>query len=156
MAHYLNRERMRIVERNDRGNVVYRKMYKFGDEVDTSHIEETHLENLINDGVFVDSEDALTGWRPRIGGAYPGSQAVGAAGVAAADHSDIEDPGASPEEKKAASGDDGDDDLDNPQDVDKYSSMDYAELQAAAKAADVPANQSADDLRAALREHDES
>lgn len=151
-TYYLNRERFRVVERNDRGNVVYRKMYKFKDEVDVSHIDETHVENLVASGALVQSKDDLTGWTgPR--GPYPGSQAVGAAGVSAADHSEIDDPGASPEEKKAASGSVDDDD---PEDVDQFSSMDYAELQAAAKAADIPANQSAEDLRAALRAGDES
>lgn len=141
--HFLNRERMRVVQRNDRGSVTYRKQYKFGDEVDVSHLDETQVKNLLKSKALVKSKDDLTGW---TGHTYPG-QVTGAALRQGEDHADIADPGASPEEKGEV------DDDDDPEDVDQFSSMDYGQLQDAAKAASppIPANQSADELRAALR-----
>lgn len=150
MADYLNRERMRVVERNEKGNVTYRKRYRFGDKVDVSHMDEDHAENLRNSGVLVGSKEDLRdlsrGTNP-----YPGSRVTGAATGEAGDHSEIE-PEAVPEsdEQHTDSTDEGDD----GHVVDQFDAMDYSELQDAAKKADPPiaANQSADELRAALRE----
>lgn len=146
MTYYLNRERMRVVERNDRGAVTYRKSYKFGDEVDTDHLVEGRLDVLTADGSLVESKGDL---KERRRGAvpYPGSRVTGAATGEPADHSEIEGPGA------GETGDE-DEDEDAPENVDQYSEMDYGELQDAAQSADPPiaANQSADNLRKALRE----
>jgi hypothetical protein len=149
MTDFLNREAMRVVERNDRGAVTYRKRYRLGDEVDVSHIEESHVENLRESGVLVSSKDDVTG---RGGGQspYPGSQVTGAATGEAADHSEIADEDDyGPENEQDSEQTDG-------EVVDEYSEMDYSELQTAAKSAGLNAGGSADDLRARLREHDAS
>jgi hypothetical protein len=75
---------------------------------------------------------------------YPGSQVTGAATGEAADHSEIAEDADEDEGSERTDG----------EVVDQYSGMDYGELQDAAREADppIPANQSADNLRAALRE----
>jgi len=145
---------MRVVERNDKGNVTYRKKYKFGDEVDTDHLDETHVENLVNSGALVESEDDLTGWNG-LGAAGSGTAVTGAATAEAADHSDLaegEDRGPEdPEDNTLEGSDDGD-----QHDVDEYDAMDYAELQTEAKQRSLNAGGSAQDLRARLRADDEA
>lgn len=149
MAYFLNRERMRVVEKNDRGVVTYRKKYKFGDEVDTDHIEANHVENLVSTGALVESEDDLR--ERRMGqGPVPGSLVAGAATGPSADHAEIVD--------NADDYEDGETDAstatspgETPAVVTEFDEMDYQELQAAAREADIPANQSAENLRSALR-----
>jgi hypothetical protein len=140
---YLNRPRFRVVNRDDRGRVIYRKRYVFGDEVDTSKMDENHVDRLVASGALVDSEDDL-GTRPGRMNPYPGSQVTGAATGEAADHSEIAEDADEDEGSERTDG----------EVVDQYSGMDYGELQDAAREADppIPANQSADNLRAALRE----
>lgn len=173
---FLNREAMRVVEKNDRGLVTYRKRYKFGDEVDTDHIDDVQVENLTKSGVLVESEDDLTG-RGGPQGPYPGSQVTGAATGEARegpdpdapeDFEDGEDPRPegqvfeAPEEQVDPAT------VPSPQDIteagglevepaDRYASMDYSELQEAAKAADLRyVGVSAEDLKSSLRANDNS
>lgn len=139
MAYLLNREAMRVVERNDRGNVTYRKRYKRGDEVDVSHIDDAQVENLVESGALVQSEDDLS--EPESAGATsPVSGPHGAATGEAEDHSDLDEDSSSDDEDH---------------DVDQYDSMDYSELQAEAKRRDLSAGGSAQDLRARLRDSDD-
>lgn len=141
MAPYvLNSEAMRVVERNERGNVTYRKRYRKGDEVDTSHMDEAHVASLVEDGLLVESEDDLSD-SVDAGDLAPTSGPFGAA---------TGEPGdaTAPEESGTEQSED-DDAL-----VDEYSSMDYAQLQKAAKDRDLSAGGSADDLRARLRADD--
>lgn len=145
MTVYLNRERMRVIEKNERGVVVYRKKYRFGDEIDTDHLTEGREDALLESGVFVESKDDL---RTRRGGLVPyrGSEVTGAGTGEGSERTEYDAP---PEEQPEAQND-GED----VEPADEYSGMDYNELQDAAKAADppIPANQSADALREALRE----
>lgn len=60
MGLILAAEALRVVNRNDRGIVTYRKRYKKGDEVDVSKMEKAHVENLKEEGSLVDSEDDLS------------------------------------------------------------------------------------------------
>lgn len=156
MAYYLNRERMRVVERNDRGNVSYRKKYVFGDEVDTSKIDDAQVESLVNSGALVEDRDNLK--RRREGNVpFPGSQVAGAATAPSADHSehfDVEDEDDGETDPSTAQTP-GEDAL-QPEEVDDYTSMDYAELQQEAKSRDLNAGGSANDLRARLRADDDA
>jgi hypothetical protein len=133
--------------------VIYRKMYKFGDKVDTSHLVEGRAEALVESGALVESKDDL---RTRRSGLVPrvGSRVTGAATAPPADHSEHFDVDEDEDDTESQTADDGKgEDPDNPEDVDEFTGMDYGELQDAAKAASPPiaANQSADDLRDALR-----
>lgn len=142
MGYILNTEAMRVVTRNERGNVDYRKRYRKGDEVDTSKMDEAHVQNLIERGTLVQSEDDLTeqesatGTSP-VSGPYGASTEV------------------TPEtEAAAASTPEAQPDSNAVEDVDEYSDMDYASLQREAKERDLSAGGSADDLRARLRADD--
>lgn len=53
----LNAAAMRVVEKNDRGIVTYRKRYKRGNVVDVSHIDPAHVEALVRAGRLVDPDD---------------------------------------------------------------------------------------------------
>ena len=155
MGHILNRERLRVVERNERGAVTYRKRYKKGDEVDTSHIDDARVQNFLDTGVLVESEDDLS--EPESATA---TSPTGGPFGAATTHSDATGV---PEDDQVEEGTDDsgefDDEADDPNadladdehDVDEYDSMDYAELQQAAKAKGVSASGSAVDLRNRLR-----
>lgn len=170
MTYYLNRERMRVVERHpERGNVTYRKRYTFGDEVDTSHLDEDHLQSLVDHGVFVESEDDLTGWRG-YGTPGAGTALTGAATGPSAEHSEIaedaddrgpEDPAentldSDPSADEAASDPNAPDttDLDNPSTVDRYDEMDHGQLQNEAGSRGLSKGGSAQTLRSRLREAD--
>ena len=163
-SYYLNRERMRVVKRNDKGNVTYRKRYRFGDKVDVDHLEEGRTEALVESGALVTSKDDL---KSRRAGAVPrpGSQVTGGATREAADHSEIADEDDyGPEEEQtefdvedeesdseASLTDGADADENDVEPADEYASMDYRELQAAARNKDINPSQSAEALREALR-----
>lgn len=173
MTHYLNTEQMRVVEKNDRGVVKYRKRYKFGDEVDTSHMDEDRVKHLTERGSLVTSKDDLTRRRGPVA-PYPGSGVAGAASAPSGDHADL-DPDAPATQEEALEQADGDTDAlvapedagdqtgeggavaeggegDDTEMVDKYSSMDYKELQDASKEADLQyVGISADQMRDNLR-----
>jgi hypothetical protein len=172
MGYYLNREAFRVVERNDRGNVTYRKRYRRGDEVDVSHIDETHVENLVNSGALVESEDDVQ----ETPEATAQSQGAAAQASVAGDLGSTatgapEEPVEVPEDQMGdvEESDDeaqasGDADPDHPnvggssspeqvEEVDEFSAMDRGELQAAAKRANVSTSGSTDTLRARLREN---
>lgn len=147
---FLNRESMRVVQRNDRGAVTYRKRYKFGDEVDVEHLDEGREDALLESGALVESEDDL---RPRRSGnvPVPGSQVTGAATGEAADHSehfDVPDDDDETDASTAVSPGE------TPEVTDEYTSMDYAELQGEAKGRGLNAGGSANDLRERLRADD--
>ena len=58
MKYILNREATRVVQRNEKGTVTYRKRYKKGDVVDVSYIDPTQVENLVASGALVVEDDA--------------------------------------------------------------------------------------------------
>ncbi len=141
MGYILNRERLRIVERNERGSVVYRKRYKRGDEVDTDHIDDARVQNFLDTGVLVESEDDLD--EPESAGATsPTGGPFGAATTGSGEGQGVEE------------GSDDGEGSDDEHDVDQYDAMDYGELQQAAKSRNLNAGGSAEDLRTRLREAD--
>lgn len=148
MAHVLNREALRVVERNDRGIVTYRKRYRKGDEVDTSHMDEAHVEALVESGALVASGDDLSE-QGSATATEPTSPPFGASTQGPGDATLTE----------ATSGDGGPTEGSNASDedeheVDRYDAMDYAELQAEAKSRGLNAGGSGTDLRDRLREAD--
>lgn len=159
MGYVLRTEAMRVVNRNERGVVTYRKRYRRGDEVDTSKMDEAHVEALIKKGTLVSSEDDLPETES-AGATTPVSPPFGAAtapstpGTLGPDADEIE--GSTPDDG-TEDADTADADVDEEEhDVDAYDSMDYAALQAEAKKRDLNAGGSAQDLRVRLRADDES
>lgn len=183
MALRLNREALRVVQRNDRGLVTYRKRYKFGDEVDTEKMVPEQVERLKESGALVESEDdlaepvdamALPPVSGPFGAATEGSSETVAYGSGdtsttvpvGPDNSDDstgepevdadrEDttPG-TPDEGPSVSDGVQPEDPDNPPLVDQYAEMDYATLQQEAKSRDLSAGGSAEDIRNRLRTAD--
>lgn len=176
MTLYLNRERMRVVQRDDRGRVTFRKTYKQGQEVNPDHLNVGSEERLLASGTLVESKDDVKKWQG-YRRSFGAPMLTGAATGEAGDHADLGD---APETDGGESevGEDGETTLDapdpdadesNPDDggedddglpddeaehqVDQFDAMDYGELQDAAKNHEPPiaANQSAAELRAALR-----
>jgi hypothetical protein len=172
MTHYLNREQMRVVKTNDKGRVVKRKRYSFGDEVDVSLLDEDRVEALTEKGTLVTSKDDLdkhAGYRNAVGTASQrrGQATTVAGAVGAAGAKSPEDVGAAPEDAESTTLDpepthegepqgeatEKDDDENDGELVDEYSAMDYSELQEAAKDKGLKyVGVSADDLRTNLRE----
>lgn len=169
MVYILNTGAMRVVEKNDKGNVTYRKRYKRGDEVDVDHLEEGRLDVLLAAGTLVESEDDLSEVQD-AGSISPVSGPFGAASAhqdgttpAAPPVEPVQDEGSvaantltpsNPEsaiEPPAQTEGEGDDDV---EEVDQYSEMDYPTLQKTAKARDLNAGGSGDEIRARLREDD--
>ena len=138
MAYYLNTEALRVVKRDERGRVIYRKRFKKGQEVDTSEMEDFRVQQLVEKGTLVESEDDVDG-AADAGDTSPVSPPFGA---------EAGDAGEATAAGQQASTD--------GEDVDEYSSMDYATLQKTAKDRNLNAGGSADDLRARLREDDAS
>jgi hypothetical protein len=182
MTLYLNREAMRLVKTNDKGRVTKRKRYKFGDEVDETFFDgsdqEGRLDTLLEKGTLVESEDDLdrrAGFKYATTGVGSASQrrgqattvdaAVGAAGASprpgdagtplpdAEEGALVPEPTHEDEDQGAGAPADSEDDVEM---VDEYSSMDYADLQQEAKGRGINAGGSADDIRARLREDDNS
>lgn len=177
MAPYiLNTGAMRVVEKNDKGNVTYRKRYKKGDEVDVKHLEDGRLDVLLAAGTLVESEDDLSE-AVDAGGLAPVSGPFGAASA----HQDGTTPAAPPvepvqtEAERTGDPDSGSvaantltpsnpesqveppapsSDDEDVEEVDEYSDMDYPTLQKTAKARDLNAGGSGDEIRARLREDD--
>lgn len=141
MSYYLNAEALRVVEKNDRGNVTYRQRYKFGDKVDVSHIDDAQVKNLVNAGRLVQSTDELRGAQS-AGATSPTGDLVGAGTAPSGEGPEAEDTESPSDEDE--------------HEVDEYDAMDYAELQQEAKSRELNAGGSAQDLRARLREDDES
>lgn len=165
--YLLNTERMRLVTRNERGNVNWRKSYSRGDEVDTSKMDEARVKHLVEKGTLVSSEGNLS--EPESAGATsPTSPPFGASTAGPEDTS-----GAEPDEDDGSESVVDDPDVftaphepgedvtpegggDEPEDVDRYSEMDYATLQQEAKTRTGNGSGSAEDLRARLRAADAS
>lgn len=57
MGYVLTTEAMRVVTKNDRGVVNYRKRYRKGDVVDTSKMDEDRVASLVASGALVDEND---------------------------------------------------------------------------------------------------
>lgn len=149
MSLVLNREALRVVQRNDRGLVTYRKRYSKGDVVDTSRMVESHVENLVSSGALVESSDDLSD-SPDAGDTPPSSGPFGGATVDLPE-SPMPTPQVGDFSTEAENDESGDDES---EDIDDYSDMDYASLQAEAKSRDLNAGGSAEDLRARLRADD--
>lgn len=172
----LNREAMRVVERNDRGIVTYRKRYKQGDVVDTSHIDSAQVENLQRSGALVERAAYDAEGAPRNpDGEAPALQTVAnpshqgepvsdeeheasydvdgeEAEFGDSDEATQEDAGGRETEEDAEAAAEA-----NAEDaVDPYAEMDYATLRSTAKDKGLDASGSADDLRTRLREADAS
>jgi hypothetical protein len=167
---YLNRERLRLTQTNDKGRVIKRKRYLFGDEVDTDLIEDDRVESFKEKGILVDSEDDLdrfAGFKQATGisaqqvrgqATTASNYAVGASGAGTPEAESLTvDPEPTHEDEPqgdgAATETSGDSDGEV---VDEYSEQDYASLQGEAKSRGLNAGGSADDLRKRLREDDES
>lgn len=153
MGLVLNTERMRVVERNERGNVTYRKRYQRGDVVDTSHMDEAHVENLKESGVLVD-EDSEEATDDAEG--EDGSPVAPAGPVPSDTTTGRSDEGSA---TLAPSPDDADNSTggapvanDENEGVTEFDSMTYAELQAEAKERDLKyVGVSYDDLLASVK-----
>lgn len=151
--YILNRAQMRVVGKNDKGNVNHRKRYRKGDVVDVSVLDEYRVQTLVDAGVFVTSEDDLTD-TPDAGDTSPVSPPYGAATVGSDGTS-----GPLPVDDSEQSEGEGEGEKSNPEAeddeaghlVDEFDEMDYPTLQKAAKAADLNGGGSAEDLRVRLR-----
>lgn len=144
MSLVLNTGAMRVVQRNERGVVTYRKRYRRGDVVDTSKMDSDRVEALKAKGTLVEksefdedqgdtSEAAVQATRGGFADTPTGGPAENAG--------QVESP-------------DGEDDASDEQTEDAYATMDYAQLQAEAKSRGLNAGGSAEDLRGRLREDD--
>lgn len=166
MGKILNREALRVVTRNDRGAVNYRKRYRRGDEVDTSKMQDTQVEALVKSGALVDSEDDLSDPASATG-ASPASGPYGAATAASGDTPDTPDEQTAPVTEGAEESYNPDDaadgsspntegGADDVEDVDQYSEMDYGTLRSTASKRDLDTSGNTEDLRTRLREADAS
>lgn len=142
MAHILNREALRVVNKDERGRVTYRRRYKKGDEVDVSKMDEFRVQTFVDEGVLVSSEEDLDEPEEDDGTT-----------VLSEPQGDTTEPSGDNKE------DGGDDTINEDGDehvVDKYDDMDYSALQQAAKSRDLNGGGSAQDLRARLRADDDA
>lgn len=57
MGYRLNTEALRVVQRNERGVVTYRKRYRKGQVVDTSKMEDYRVEALVAAGALVEGDE---------------------------------------------------------------------------------------------------
>lgn len=146
MAHILNREALRVVNKNDKGSVTYRKRYRKGDVVDTSYMDEYHVANLVEAGILVGSEDDLDG---AVDATATGPTAAPFGASTEGSGDTVVVPDAERGEVKIHEDDE-------TEAVDEYSGMDYATLQKAAKDRGLNGGGSAEDLRGRLREYDSS
>lgn len=145
-------EAMRIVEKNDKGNVTYRRRYKTGDVVDTAHIDDARVQALVDDGVLVPKSEyeggagAATTYAEGSGDPT-GDAAVGAAGA-----------GTQGTAEAPTEGDEGEGDGTEADEAPDYADLDYAALKAEIDSRNEDRNEttaiskqgSADDLRARL------
>lgn len=151
--YILNRAQMRLVGKNEKGNVNHRKRYRKGDEVDVSVLDEDRVKVLVEAGVFVTSEDDLED-TPDAGDTSPVSPPFGAATVGSdgtsgplpveGEEDSEPEPESDPDEGEKSDGSE-------EHEVDEFDEMDYATLQQAAKNANLSAGGSAEDLRVRLR-----
>lgn len=133
MAKYiLTTERMRIVQRNERGNVTFRKRYSKGDEVNPDHLEEGRLEALLESGALVEDSEADE----------------------VSEQSNQSAPNLDPETDDEDE-DDTDEDDDSSTGPDRYDDMSYADLQAESKSRTGDGSGGAEALKARLRQQDE-
>lgn len=154
MAYYLTTQGMRIVETNDRGNLTYQREYTYGEEVDTDHMDPARVESLVESGDLSEEDPRQAQQQDRSEQAARAAGINGPVGAEAVDaHGTPVTPTGVPGEGADLDAEQTDGDGESVEDVDEYSSMDYSELQSEAKEADPPiaANQSAEELRAALR-----
>ena len=124
--YILKAEATRIVVKNDKGIVTFRKRYKRGDVLDHQHIDPAHLQALVDSGRVAVDDGTGT------------------------DDAEEEQEGPGPDGSGEGSG--GDDDEES--EYDKYDEMSYQDLQAEAKERTGNGGGSAEDLRARLREAD--
>lgn len=133
----LKAEATRVVQKNDRGIVTYRKRYKRGDVVDVSYIEDAQVERLLASGALAyedeedtdDAESELAADAARAR-ATSSTGSVADLGTTATQAGGVE------------------------LESDEYDDMGYSDLQGLAKSRDLNAGGSAEDLRARLREDD--
>lgn len=137
--HILKAEATRIVVKNDRGIVTFRKRYKRGDVLDVEHIDPAHLQRLVDAGhVALDDGEATDDAEEDLAAQYARTQAANSTGSVG----DLGSTGTQSDQDPDAEGD-------------RYDSMSYAELQSEAKQRTGNGGGSADDLRERLREADE-
>lgn len=160
MAHYLNREAMRVVVRNENnGRVTKRTRYKRGDKVNTSDLVEGRLDALVEAGVLVESKDDVRDPLDPMG-ISPSSALTGAATGEAGRGPDAEEmEGTTPDDGSDSDDDsEDDDDADSSEEhlVDSYDEMDYNALRSEASKRNVDGSGSADAIRERLREADKA
>jgi TATA-binding protein-associated factor Taf7 len=136
--HILLAEATRIVVKNDKGIVTFRKRYKRGDVLDVEHIDPAHLQKLIDSGHVTDGTEEVTddadadlaadAARVRAAGSTGGTGDLGTSSTQS--------------------------DQDEDAEGDRYDGMSYADLQAEAKQRTGNGGGSAEDLRERLREAD--
>ncbi len=139
MSKYiLKAEATRVVQKNDRGIVTYRKRYKRGDEVDVTKIDETQVQRLVEAGHLVlddgeatdDAAEALAAEQARATATSSGAGVADLGSTATNEGGDQDEEG------------------------DRYDGMSYSDLQAEAKQRTGNGGGSAEDLRERLREAD--
>lgn len=144
MSLVLTSEALRVVQRNERGQVVYRKRYKKGDVVDTSKMDDARVEIFKEKGILVEESDF-----------EENSEDTSAAAVQATRGGFADTPTGGPAENAGqVESPDGEDDASDEQTEDAYDTMEYSQLQAEAKQRGLNAGGSAEDLRGRLREDD--
>lgn len=147
MGHILVKDALRVVRKNERGVVTYRRRYKKGQTVDTSQMEPERVEVLVASGALVSDDgeahdDAAEQDGPPVAtGTDAGSTATQGPGPV----SEVDEAGGDVQE---------DLDADENAGGDLYDGMDYAALKEEAKVRNLNAGGSAEDLRGRLREDD--
>jgi hypothetical protein len=136
--YILKAEATRVVQKNDRGIVTYRKRYKRGDVVDVSYIEDAQVQRLLEAGhLALDTGEATENEDDGTAAAAATTAATSSTGTVA----DLGSTATQSDQDKDAEGD-------------RYDSMSYSDLQAEAKQRTGNGGGSAEDLRDRLREAD--
>lgn len=166
MGYRVTREAMRVVQRNERGVVIYRKRYKRGQRVDVARLPEGRLEALVASGALVNEahDDDDAGEYEDGRGPVGSSGLTGAATDGSYDHADDTDLNSPPVDEDADADEDDPDvdpaaagpveDPEDPPTVDQYTEMDYDTLKAEADKRGVSKAGGAEGIRTRLREAD--
>lgn len=141
MSYILASEAMRVVEKNDRGGVTYRKRYKRGQEVDVSHIDDAQVESLLASGALVESDSDEAEAVQEATDTPEGSEVTG---DTTGDTGEPLSPAALPQNQPE----------EPDEQEDRYDAMSYPDLQREAKERDLNGGGSAEDLRERLRADD--
>lgn len=144
MGYLLTNNRLRVVRKNAKGVVTYRKRYKKGDRVDVSKLVDGRLDQLLASGTLVDEDDTAehdTQLDPIGGDERQGDGTEGS--------DDADEPEGGTDEPVGTG-----DFISDTSTPDVYSNMEYADLQKEAKGRGLNAGGSADDLRTRLRGDD--